>query len=458
MRASCWKALPSSTRYLLAGAAFGSLFPLGARLLQTIHASGTVTLDLFLHAGRHVPVLISIIDTAPFFLGIFAWLAGRRQDALLTANRDLEQAMAAKREFLGRMSHELRTPLNAIIGLSEMTLQREEISDRCRERIRLVKQAGERLTGLIDDILSYNQLESGRLVMHMRDCEIGELVLSSVDNGIRALTEGAGLRLDLALSAEPLWSFVDPARLTEVLEQLVKNVLQHSTSEEIALRLGEERQERWLDVLDRGSGSAPEQSAITPGVGLDLCRSLMQRMGGRLEITQRRGGGTRVRLYLPEPLRAREGDDPADQLTESGVTASVYGSKSLPAVLVIDDDPLALRLLSEQFRDEPFRLLLASSAFDGIDLALRERPALIVLDMLMPGANGWSVLAALQSDARLQRVPVIVYSVLAEEERAQQFSMIRAWLSKPSGSEKLRALAREIVGQARGAASRTSAA
>ena len=374
-----------------------------------------------------------------------------------------EDANRAKTDFLGQMSHELRTPLNAMLGFAQLlaTDQAEVLSASQAERVRLITHAGWHLLGLVNDVMDISRIESGRFKVS----NVGVDISSVLDEAV-AFTQplARNHKVELAecdVSKSGIGAVVDPRRLLQVLLNLLSNACKYNRAGgRVRVDVTSAGPEVFIDVVDNGFGMTEEHlshlfeafnrlgnegHAIEgSGIGLNLTRQLVEMMNGRLEIESNPESGTRARLVLPScaiPLKA-----PAEEFEDSKTMREAHEGA---VVLYIEDDPVNQILVEQMLsRCGGVQLLTSENGKDGIALARKRKPDLVLLDMHLPDMSGLDVLAAFRSDSRTKALRVVAVSANAmavDIEKAMALGVLDYW-TKPLKLEQFMAGISTLLG------------
>ena len=230
-------------RYSIYGAIFGLFFPIAATLIDVHYTRGlSVSLDSILQVQKDL-MLHWIIDTAPVFLGLFAFLAGRRQDSIISLNQELslakdaaEAANRAKSAFLRRVSHELRTPMNAILGFTQVMKLDPTFPDKHQEELESILASGEHLLSLINNVIEMSKAETGEAELKISSFALVNLI-DGVASSYRTQAEEKGLQFTCVKGQNlPERVNTDEGRLRKVLNSLLHNAVKFTETGEIAVR------------------------------------------------------------------------------------------------------------------------------------------------------------------------------------------------------------------------------
>ncbi len=373
---------------------------------------------------------------------------------LLAARREAEAANSAKSQFLASMSHELRTPLNAIIGYSEM-LQEDLTAEGMGNHVadlEKIHAAGRHLLTLINDVLDLSKIEAGKMELHIETFDVTE-TLNAVAATIRPLVEKNGNELVLKLTHDLGTMRADQTRVRQVLLNLLSNASKFTERGSITLGARRNAESFELTVRDTGIGMTPEQmgrlfqafsqaEASTSskyggtGLGLAISKKFCEMMGGSVTVDSTPGVGTCFTVVLPA-VAAEPGN--RELRNQAGESADISDASALGTILIVDDDPAARTLLQRMLIREGFKVLEAPDGETGIKLAREHRPDAITLDVMMPVQDGWSVLAALKNDPELAGIPVVMVTIVDDQNLG--FALGAAdYVTKPIDRRRLAAV------------------
>jgi CheY-like chemotaxis protein/signal transduction histidine kinase/CHASE3 domain sensor protein len=403
----------------------------------------------------------------------------RVQDALTEKARQLSQASQFKSEFLANMSHELRTPLNSTLILAKL-LSDNKPGNLSAEQIKYAQtiySAGSDLLTLINDILDLSKIEAGQATVEVEQVAVAPM-LQRLLEPLRPMALDKGLALELDIDpAVPASLHTDAQRLGQVLKNLLSNALKFTQRGTVALRVSRVARDRVaFAVQDTGIGVPADQQELIfeafrqadgsthrkfggTGLGLSISRDLATLLGGSLSVTSTPGQGSVFTLEVPVRLEeapsvpgAQSGAAPATPFMLPK-TAPVVPRRDAPAapapkaaapsgpepersILVIEDDERFAGILSDLAREMGFGCFVAHTATDGLELATRERPNAIVLDINLPDFSGLGVLDQLKRNPQTRHIPVHVVSV-ADYAREAMGRGAAGYALKPVKREEL---------------------
>jgi len=439
---------------------------------------------------RNMVLAMAIALALSLTLGLLATQVVRRDITararaaaeLLRAKEVAEAASRSKSDFLATMSHELRTPLNSVIGFSNVLLKNKSgnLSDQDLSYLSRIVANGKHLLALINDVLDLSKVEAGRMQLERLPVNVGTLVSDTLGEfEAQARERDVTLRVVAPTDMPPLTT--DPVRLRQVLVNLVGNALKFTRHGSVTVRVDVDRNTRYplrLRVIDTGEGIPPDrQQGIFnafeqadsgtarrhggTGLGLTIARSLCELLGFRLELSWSMVGLGSVFSVLLVPdaelLKSRLLDDealymdekPTPRETPVPALSSRLVDPAQRLVLIVDDDPDSRLLLSQYVEDFGCQAMAVSSAEQGVAAAREFRPDLIVLDLLMPGVNGWDMLRELKGEPGISDIPVLVVSIVGGENRGTLTGVVDT-LDKPVLRDGFYAALRRNLENARG--------
>ena len=441
--------------------------------IPTAHCIGTTMSSLGLLSEHDVVALASAVVTAMQQQGLFAasefaiagadgsprhvgarifgvtiqgrqhYLASMRDITVETqaaqtlqfANIELERALRMKDEFLANMSHELRTPLQGILGMSELLREqvRGPLNARQQKSIERIEESGRHLLALINDLLDISKIEAGKLELSLEVVSVDEICLASL-HFVREMASKKQIQVNYANGLPGARLSADARRLKQMLVNLLSNAVKFTPNGgRVSLRVATDARAEFIQfaVEDTGPGIAPADQArlFQPfvqldaqlsrqyegtGLGLVLVKRLAEQHGGtvRLDSTGIPGQGSCFTITLPytavAPPPAADAGQPAPILAP--ITASPGGG---PLLLLVEDNELNIEVLEDVLTYAGYRVVVARTGLEALELANTIAPDLILMDVQLPRLDGLEVTRRLRAQARFAATPIIALTASA---------------------------------------------
>jgi CheY-like chemotaxis protein len=400
-----------------------------------------------------------------------------------------EAANQAKSAFLANMSHELRTPLNAIIGFTRIVRRKAEgiLPEKQTENLDKVLVSADHLLNLINTVLDIAKIEAGRMDVLASNFRVAALVDLCANTAQPLLRPGVALEKQVEESLNTIYS--DQDKIRQIVLNLLSNAAKFTHTGMITLSARQDGKHLRISVADTGIGISDEalprifkefqqaDSSTTrqyggTGLGLSISRNLARLLGGDLIVESEMGKGSIFTLVIPmqyqiktsplmeqpatsadlskKPGPSEQNREPFNQTKGRPAPVQIAGQQPGPdavkkRLLVIDDDPDAVYLLQENLNQQEYNILGTRNGQEGLRLAHEHQPQAILLDIIMPGADGWQVLHDLKEDPATSNIPVILLTIV--DKKALGFRLgAAAYLLKPLDPVAVReALNRVIV-------------
>jgi CheY-like chemotaxis protein len=426
----------------------------------------------------------SVLETTNAELEEQRSILDQQNRELKTAQQELQERtnelMAAnkyKSVFLANMSHELRTPLNSLLILARILAANEEgnLTPEQVESARIIHQSGSDLLELINEILDLSKVEAGRMTFNL-----GAVWLRGLAENMRQvfahIAQEKGIPFEVVVASDlPETIQTDQQRVEQIIKNLLSNAFKFTEQGSVGLVIELDSGRVAIRVRDTGIGMTPEQQKLVfeafrqadgstsrkyggTGLGLTISRELAARLGGQITLQSELGAGSVFSLLLP--LNAPVGESPSiakssqpdDAAAPQTALAPGYLAPSPHAqddrnalekgdklLLVVEDDPSFAKILHEYAHKKGFKVLLTETGEQAMTLAREYHPDAILLDLKLPGIDGWQVLDVLKDDSSLRHIPVHILS--AQEETLDAYKRgALGYLTKPISAEGLEAV------------------
>ena len=354
---------------------------------------------------------------------------------------ELEVVSRHKSEFLASMSHELRTPLNAVLGFSEVLLERMfgDINERQEEYLRDIHGSGKHLLELLNEILDLSKVEAGQMELELTSLDV-PVVLEYAASMLRERATAHSIELRVELGEGLGAVEADELRFKQVVLNLVSNAVKftpdggsvviraaevgadlHVTVTDTGVGVPVDDRERIFESFQQGGRGASREEGT--GLGLTLSRRIVELFGGRMWLVSEVGAGSTFGFSIPTRRTSgeiqREGE-----------------AKASASIVVIEDDRASSDLLTAYLSGAALRVTTARDGQSGLDAVRRDRPSAVLLDIRLPGVDGWAVLRELKSEADTKDIPVIVVSIVDERSRGAAMGAA-AYMVKPVSRDDL---------------------
>ena len=367
---------------------------------------------------------------------------------IVTAKEEALRANRAKSEFLSSMSHELRTPLNAVLGFAQLMSYDAQLPARHQDAVGKIRAAGDHLLNLINDVLDLSRIEVGHVNLSMEAVELDSL-LSECSSMVRPLADARGLRYIAQKTCAGVYVRVDRTRLKQSVVNLLSNAVKYNR-ERGEIELGCELRDGnvHISVRDTGKGlSAAQQAQLFQpfnrlgqergeiegtGIGLVITKRLLELMNAEMKLHSVVNQGSTFTielLHVPAPQAA------AQKVQEVTKKPPPSSSGDTFTLLCVEDNPANMELVQILVGSiwPKARFLAAASAEAGLDIAFEQSPDVILMDINLPGMDGYAALEKLQADPRTAQVPVLAVTANAmpDDIRRGKAAGFTAYLTKP---------------------------
>jgi len=359
----------------------------------------------------------------------------QEQNVELEAQREqVAEANRLKSEFLSNMSHELRTPLNSVMALSRVIMMqaKDKLSEEELNYLEIIQRNGQNLLSLINDILDLSKIEAGKMDVTPKLFSITSTIETIMER-LEPVAEEKGIAMNQETPDNLPQIESDEVRVHQILQNLMGNALKFTDQGSVTVSARSDAEKVYIQVADTGIGiSAKDLSQIFQefrqvdsttarpyegtGLGLAIAHKAAKMLGGDLTVENAPGKGSIFTLILPVKWSGLILDSRPFAVTTPGQIISEQKT-----VLIVDDEPDVLTMISEYLAQEGYNILTATSGEKALRLAQEHRPFAITLDVIMPEMDGWEVLQHLKENPGTKDIPVIIVSV--SDDKATGFAL-----------------------------------
>ncbi|PKF63160.1 hybrid sensor histidine kinase/response regulator [Psychromonas sp. psych-6C06] len=384
-------------------------------------------------------------------------------------NNDLQLTDKLKDEFLATTSHELRTPLHGMLGITE-TLRSGAYGSLTTEQqyqLEVINNSGHRLAHLVDDLLDYHKMRYGNLYINKNAVDLSSAVHLVLELS-KHLLDNKPLRIINQIPDDLVLVIADEQRLEQVLYNLIGNAIKYTVEGKIIICSKVLDDKVQVQVIDTGHGidAAQLDQIFEPlsqatvdspyyrqgaGLGLSISRQLIELMGGNLYVSSQQHIGTTFSFTLPiaSEIEGKENSFPTAQHFQAPIpyqqvnvtTDSLPNNPDAPLLLVADDEAVNLQVLMSFLRLEGFRVKTAMNGPETLELLAEEQPALLLLDVMMPGMSGYEVCQEIRKLHNSSELPIIMLTALSQsKDRIRGFEVgANDYVNKPFSQKEISA-------------------
>nr|WP_068891540.1 response regulator [Pedobacter panaciterrae] len=407
-------------------------------------------------------------------------LVNQAREAMSLKAEELEISSKYKSEFLANMSHELRTPLNSILILARILKENrpENLNEDQIKYAGVIHNAGSDLLTLINDILDLSKIESGKIDLSIEHIQ-PEAIKQDMDALFSELARSKKITFKTTLQQNlPKSILTDQARLEQIVKNLLSNAFKFTpehgeislkianatketrlysehlrnsgkniiaiTVEDTGIGIPEDKQKLIFEAFQQADGSTSRKYGGT-GLGLSISKELAYILGGEIQVKSEPGLGSTFTLFIPEENPVNNPKEVINQIAEEAKIIPLIPEPVLLPVknggiqtlLIVEDDVVFADVLNDYAIEKGFKPLLAHSGDVGLEMAISELPDAIVLDIMLPVMDGWTILKKLKEDPRTKHIPVHMMSAGNEKESKAKKEGAIGFLKKPIEKDRL---------------------
>ena len=409
--------------------------------------------------------------------------------------QELEQSSKYKSEFLANMSHELRTPLNSILLLSRLLGDNKDgsLSEDQVESVQSINSSGNDLLELINDVLDLSKVESGKMDLQIEDMYLKDFC-NNIKRNFQHVAKENGISLNIEIEdGLPEHIRTDEQRVEQIVKNFLSNAFKFTSEGSVSLQISrsnelsgsaidlsngkldqaktvlfsvidtgigipEEKQRVIFEAFQQADGSTSRKYGGT-GLGLSISKELSGLLNGKIHMTSTHGKGSTFALYLPEtfesetktvetsPIQSSVNTEPETYVSKKPkkqdsrkeIEENIKDDRKTiseedKSILIIEDDPVFLKILRDLTREHGFKCLVAGDGETGLQFADYYKPSGIILDLNLPGINGWTVMSRLKDNPESRHIPVHFISASDNKFDALKMGAID-YVTKPVSPE-----------------------
>lgn len=385
------------------------------------------------------------------WLGFLTIIQQRKdnEQQLIEALKKAEESDKLKSSFLANVSHEIRTPLNAIVGFSELIANAEDKTEK-DYYLDIVKTNNNLLLNLINDILDLSKIESGRIDLKETSVDVRGICQELCE--VHQLRAQPGVKVIFEQTDQPLIMRTDRNRLTQLYSNLINNAIKNTSKGTITVGYHHKRQYVECYVRDTGKGIPKEKQALIFnrfeklnsniqgfGLGLSICKSILEKMNGTIRLSSKEGKGSEFRFTLPykAPEKQRNRTPEINSLPKLSECTN-------PTILIAEDIDSNYELLKANL-GKKYKLVRARTGIEAINLFTRENPALILMDLQMPELTGIEAAQIIREvSPEIPIIALIAYAYDSDKEIALEAGC-NDFMTKPIHSGQLKAILKKYL-------------
>ena len=410
--------------------------------------------------------LLIVIIVMTLLISYQALLFRRENDRVNRQKKEIEELNLSQKKFFSSISHEIRTPINTILGLNEVILRQEGLSEEIKNDAGNIQGAGKMLLAIINDILDFSKMEAGRMDIVPMDYRVSDM-LSDIANMIDLRAKEKGLSFEVDLDPETpsvLWG--DEIRIKQIIINLLNNAVKYTSTGTVRLEIqsenaGDNRIELIICVSDTGIGIRQE---VIPtlfdafkradqernryiegtGLGLSIVKQLVDLMGGEVSVDSVYGEGSTFTVQLVQRVV-----DPREvgkiDVTDREIMQPKFNNMfTAPeaSLLIVDDSKMNLIVEEKLLRGTQIMVDTAVSGADALELTRKKRYDVILMDHFMPKMDGLECFEKIRSqvDGKCTDIPVVVLTANAEAENREVYEKagFDGYIIKPVSGSTLR--------------------